>query len=206
VPAELRPLVEARLTQWNILPATLQQQVLQDDNTLDIAAQLAAIPTTQRSNLLSALPSQRRAEVEGSFQKWLQLSDAQRRLLSERVSRYFDLTAEEKQKVLSTLSEAERSQMETTLREFEKLAPAQRVRCINAFGTFASFTPEERQQFLKNAERWQAMTPDQRQAWRKLVQAAPVLPPLPPGAENARPPLPPGAAIPIIPPLATNHN
>jgi hypothetical protein len=51
-------------------------------------------------------------------------------------------------------------------------------------------TVEERQQFLKNAERWQTLSPNERQQWRALVAklATPPLPPMPGG--KSTPPLP----------------
>ena len=50
----------------------------------------------------------------------------------------------------------------------------------------------ERDQFLKNAKRWEEMSPSERETWRRMVQEIPnAPPPLPPGLRNM-PPLPPG--------------
>ena len=38
----------------------------------------------------------------------------------------------------------------------------------------------ERREFLKKAEAWERMTPQERQQWRELVSRVPNLPPLPP--------------------------
>ena len=35
----------------------------------------------------------------------------------------------------------------------------------------------ERQQFLKNADRWKSMKPEERQAWRNIVENAELMPP-----------------------------
>jgi hypothetical protein len=52
--------------------------------------------------------------------------------------------------------------------------------------------PGERADFLRNADRWREMSADQRERWRRLVDAVPPLPPLPPGAGELKlPPLPP---------------
>ncbi len=55
---------------------------------------------------------------------------------------------------------------------------------------------DERDQFLRNAARWEEMTPAQRRLWRQLVRSLPLQPPLPPGfkaaAPGGLPPLPPG--------------
>jgi hypothetical protein len=60
----------------------------------------------------------------------------------------------------------------------EKYPVQQRKKFIAAFKKVAGMSPAERQNFLKNAERWQAMSIDERRAWRDLVAT---LPPLPPG-------------------------
>jgi hypothetical protein len=72
---------------------------------------------------------------------------------------------------------------------------------------------EERQQFLKNAERWKLMKPDQRQAWRDLVIRLSLQPPSPFSRDAAplpsppMPPNPPGPkALHIKGALATNQN
>ena len=51
--------------------------------------------------------------------------------------------------------------------------------------TRGNLTAEERQQFLKNAEKWAAMSPGERQAWRDLVAQLPMLP-----SSNVSPPVP----------------
>jgi hypothetical protein len=208
IPADLRKLIESRLTQWNILPPPLQKQVLDDDQTMNLYLQLEASTTAQRENLLKNLPAGRREEVEGGFRQWVQLSEAERRKLVEHVYRFFELTPREKDKVLATLSEPERRQMESTLASFANLPPAQRVQCIRSFGKFASLNPEDRNQFLKNAERWQAMTPEERQTWRNLVNSTALMPPLPTGL--GAPPMPSPAprrtAGAPAPPVATNGN
>ncbi len=69
--------------------------------------------------------------------------------------------------------------MEETLQAFENLPQPQRRLCIESFSKFASLSPEERDKFLKNTERWQAMTSSERQAWRKIVTDLPPQPPEP---------------------------
>ena len=82
--------------------------------------------------------------------------------------------------------------MENTLQAFAKLPPGQRRICVASFHKFTEFTPAERAEFLRNADRWKLLTPQERDAWRKLVTR---LPPAPPGLVQAQvlpwPPLPP---------------
>ena len=75
--------------------------------------------------------------------------------------------------------------MDKTLQAYAKLSPAQRVQCASSFQKFTGMTLAERQQFLKNAERWKLMSPTERQTWRELVNAAPLLP-----AQRLLPPMP----------------
>jgi hypothetical protein len=83
------------------------------------------------------------------------------------------------------------------------LPPDQRAQCIRGFEKFAGLSLADRQQFLKSAERWQLMTPKERQAWRDLVNKLPPFPPMPPDVPplpNVRPAPRPAAAV------ATNGN
>jgi hypothetical protein len=80
----------------------------------------------------------------------------------------------------------ERRQIEKTLKTYGNLPPDQRAKCARAIEKYVSLSLEDRQQFLKNAERWNLLTPSQRQSWRDLVNKLPP-PPLPPDF----PPLPP---------------
>jgi hypothetical protein len=202
IPRDLRPLVQARLAQWDVFPPPLQKQLLEDERNLQLYLQLEASTPTQQETILKRFPAAQRQEIEAGFQKWRALSEPERQRALVRVNQFFDLTPREKSKVLATLSDAERGQMERTLRNFERLPRAQRAQCINSFGRFASLSGEERLQFLMNAERWQAMTPGERETWRKLVSQAPLLPPIRSRTGASAPPLPPGFA----PPVATNRN
>jgi 2-oxo-4-hydroxy-4-carboxy--5-ureidoimidazoline (OHCU) decarboxylase len=130
---------------------------------------------------------------------WNALSEGQRQKVTAQFNRFFELTPMEKKETLNTLSEAERQQMEKTLETFGKLPPAQRLQCIHAFTEFAGLSAQEKQDFLKNAQRWSQMSPQERQTWRDLVTHVPEWPPLP--SALIMPPMPPD----FHPALATNH-
>jgi hypothetical protein len=108
---------------------------------------------------------------------------------------FFNLTAAEKARTLSTLSEAERLQIEKTLNTYEGLNASQRTQCLKSFQKFASLSPAERQEFLKNAQRWEHMTPSERQSWRYLVSNISHQPPVPPGLLPPEAPKPPPGAV-----------
>jgi hypothetical protein len=68
-------------------------------------------------------------------------------------------------------------------------------------------SPQARAEFLKNAERWSQMSPEDRRIWRDLVANVPKWPPPP----QPSPPLPPPRVPAPLPPhlhptVATNHN
>ena len=182
VPEDLRDLVNSRLERWDALPPQLQAELLANDRPLHYFTHVEA------TNAATADPGQQK--------------------ISDQFNQFFDFTPEEKQKTLNILSDAERAQMEQTLRAFDKLPPAQRARCIRAFAKFAGMGSADRAEFLKNAERWSQLPPNERQAWRDLVAQVPLWPPVPHAL--IKPPMPP---MPPAQPsqrtrsmVATNHN
>lgn len=166
VPADLRGLVDSRLTQWDILPPGLKQEFLDNDRTLHYFARI------ETTNAAPQTPEQQK--------------------ISEQFNQFFELTAGEKKQALGTLSAEERGQMEATLKSFEKLPPQQRFLCVRNYAKFAGMAPAERAEFLRNAGKWSKMSPQERQAWRDLVAQVPVWPPMPGPAvpPNLVPPLP----------------
>jgi len=156
VPENLRDLVASRLAQWDRIPAPVQQMFLTNEQAAGYLARVA-VPSNY-----PALPT-------------LQI----RQSLVKRINQLFDLTSDEKEKVLARLSDAEQRQMTKTFEAFQNLNPNQRRQCLRSFKYFTDMGPTERQEFLLNAERWSRMSPAERQTWRELVSAAPNLPPLP---------------------------
>jgi len=154
VPDDLRALAKTRLAQWDLLPPPLQQEFLANDKTRNY---FAHVETTNRP---VASPEQQK--------------------IAEQFKQFFDLTPEEKQQTLATLSEAERAQMQNTLQSFAQLPPQQRRQCVLNYAKFAGMSGTERAEFLKNAERWSKMSPAERQTWRDLVAHVPLWPPAPP--------------------------
>jgi hypothetical protein len=178
VPDDLRDLVNSRLAQWDALPQQSRQEFLDNDKALHY---FAGVQTT---NAAAANPAQQK--------------------IADDFNRFFELTPEEKQKSLNTLSDAERVQMETTMQSFDKLPPPQRRDCIRAFKEFAGMNAQERAEFLKNADRWSQMSPKERQAWRDLVAQVPLWPPMP--APAVKLPMPPKIQPRPHPAVATNLN
>ena len=180
VPEDLRGLVTSRLAQWDALPPALQKEFLDNDRALHYFAHVEV------TNSATAGP------------------EAQK--LSEQFSQIFELTAAERQQVLGTLPDGERAAMEKTLQSFDQLTPQQRLLCVRNYAKFAGMSGTERTDFLKNAEHWSQMSPEERKSWRDLVAHVPQWPPMPVTTlKSAGPMLPPHIAPkPIRPSMATN--
>ena len=190
IPEPDRKLVEERLQLWDKLPAELQKEVLEHEMIVGYVIHEEATPAASKKGLPDTMPPEWRKKFEQDLAQWNALPQPQRQRMVDHFHQFFELSEKEKAKTLDTLSETERRQMEKTLQTFEKLPSVQRQVCIDSFRRFANMTPEQQLQFLKNAERWQAMTPSERETWRTLVTK---LPPLPPGF--GVPPLPPASSL-----------
>lgn len=190
IPQPARQVLEERLGLWDILPPPLQDEVTEYGSTLHYFLRLENTTPSQQQTILESYPREQRERLEAEMTRWKALPAAERQAIYERFQTFFTLAADQKQKTLEALSAAERKQMEDSLQQFEQLPPEQRRATIESFKKFANFTPVERQDFLRNVERWQAMSPKERDTWRKLVTN---LPPFPPGMEKlpSLPPLPP---------------
>ncbi|HZL13665.1 MAG TPA: DUF3106 domain-containing protein [Verrucomicrobiae bacterium] len=173
VPDNIRDVVENRLTEWSILPPSLQQEFLENERILRYFTHVD----------LSNNPAENfwREPSDADRAHWNALSEPERKQVMAGFNQFFELTPDEKQSALNTLSESERRQMEKTLQTFEKLPPAQRDECVRAFTKFANMSASEQAEFLKNATRWSEMSPSERHTWRDLVVNVPQWPPLPIG-------------------------
>jgi Protein of unknown function (DUF3106) len=180
VPTELRSEVEQRLQLWDLLPPPLQDELRDKDLIASYFAQARSSTPEQLTAIMRLIPPERRAELEKGIDSWQAMSEDDRQKALAGFNKFFELTPEQKEKTLDTVSDDERTQMEQTLAAYAHLTPAQRAQCINSFEKFAQMSVVERQQFLKNAERWKEMTPEERERWRQLVITAPIMPPTPP--------------------------
>jgi len=197
VPDNLRDLVRSRLEQWDALPAASRREFLDNERTLQYFSHVDSTNAPPE-------PGPQGGPSDAEQARWQSLSGDERQRITAQFNEFFELTPDEKQKTLNTLSNAERAQMEKTLQSFDKLPTAQRIQCVRAFTVFAGMSPQDRTEFLKNAERWSQLPPKERQAWRDLVAQVPVWPPMP----NAliMPPMPPKIQLHPHPMMATNQN
>jgi hypothetical protein len=186
VPSAFRDMVRERLEAWDPLPVELRRELLENEAALRHFTELSSGTEEQKKRLVESLPPARRAKLEEGVQQWQAMPAKQREQLLRRFTKFFELSPSEQSRALGSISEAERRQMDRTLQQFSKLPAPQRAQCMRSFDKFASMNVEDRQQFLKNAERWQLMSPAERQSWRTLVTQLSMMPSLP----TRRPPLP----------------
>lgn len=182
VPVPLQPIVQVRLEQWDGMPKELRAELLDHELTM----QYFSAPPHQQHAMMKTLPAAERSRLEQRIAAFRQLTPAERAKLDERLSEFLSMGPLQQQKTLNNFSEAERQEMAKTLLAFKKLAPAQQRTCIASFEKFARMTAAEQMVFLKNAERWEAMSEEDRKTWREVVRIVPPIPDLDPGA----PPLP----------------
>jgi hypothetical protein len=170
VPIGYRELVQVRLERWDKLAPSAQQKLLQNE-----AAIRAMTEVTNRVST-NALPT-RSFILVNTISNWNRLSAKDKKELTENFDYFFQLKSTERQKAIRILSKVEQAQIDVTLQKYGKLTPDQRVQCIQSFDKLAAMSATERQQFFKNTQRWEMMTPKEREDWRNLVETAPMLPP-----------------------------
>jgi hypothetical protein len=203
VPEKDHKLIEERLKQWDLLPPEFQEKVLENELTVQYFIRLEPRPPPRGKGTLLNYPEADRKALEENLARWHAMPLERRQKMFQHINQFFEMPAKEKEKTLKTLEslpDGERQKMERSLETFATLPPDQRQMCIEAFRKFASMSKGEMTQFLRNAERWHEMSPQDRETWRNLVNLLPGQsgPPLPPGVVLRAPPLgtnkPPGSA------------
>lgn len=186
LPTNIAPMVEVRLQHWDSLSPGQQNAVLENKSLLQHLTDFASInPMRQNQPPTNMTPAQRQA-LQEALTTWQSLGRERRLEITKHFKEFFDLTTAEKQKTLSAVSDAERAQIEKAIRQYYELNPRSKARVRNGLDKFCQLSPAEFREFLRNAERWKALSPTERKAWRDLVSSASIQPPLPPGARPVR--------------------
>jgi hypothetical protein len=183
VPSSDRALVEERLQIWDQLSAEDQKDLLEKERLARVVGVLVpspprgpATPSNNTSNELR--------QMELSLGRLNSLSEAKRASVQANFERIFQLPdlAKANEEIESLeLSPTELEQMKKTLEKFRQIPKPQRDACIQNFKKLSQLPPGELREFLRNAEEWQKMSPEDRQQWRALVSKLTPLPPWPPG-------------------------
>jgi hypothetical protein len=196
IPAPWQPLVLERLAQWDKMPPDLQKQVL---NHQLVVAYLST-PVSEQQAVLRSLTNAERDLLQQRIARWKILPAVERVRMDERLNDFFNMRTDKQEQALNNFSDAERQTMQKALDAFRGLTREQRQVCIQSFGRFASrfaaMSAREQIAFLKNAERWQELSQQDRDMWRQVVaivppmpaltMVVPVLPPVTPPAPRAQ--------------------
>jgi hypothetical protein len=141
-------------------------------------------PEAQQAAILRDLSEAERNDMKARIAKFNTLTAEQRADLDERLNTFFSMPVDKQRQALNRIDDAERVKMKVTLDAFRSLPAPQREVCIRSFSKLANMAPEEQIVFLKNIDRWQAMSPQDRQMWRQVVAIVPPMPappaPIPP--------------------------
>ena len=178
VPAEDRTLIESRLSAWDALPNSTQREVLESDEAIQHFVRQASA-RRPAEGVTNALALSVPAEVVQNWERWQALPVEERTRREGNFRRLFDLTTDEQVRAIGALPAVERQRMERALRKFSELPAGKRELCVQNFERLARLSDVERSDYLRNAAKWDAMSQNEREAWRRLVMSVPP-PPMPP--------------------------
>lgn len=180
VPEADRELLLERLKVWDRLSRDVQEEILESDRRFHYFVRQSSANSTRLDEVLAVVPTRAKPHVERQFQQWASLRPDERMRRSARFQRFFDLTPREREEGWGLLSDRDRRLMEISLAQYAKLPEEKKQKVLLGFSKFAELSQTDQEAFLANAARWQAMTPEERTIWRRLVQDLPTTPPLPP--------------------------
>lgn len=196
-PAVLRPILEERLAIWDRMPPADREALLQQDRVVRYFARVRAsepqAPPLPGASIVAAPSVPFR--TQNQLAKVQELSPQARRRVETQWREFLEAPTPLVERKLKSMSEEDRRDMEQVLARFRQLSGPQRQACIDSFTQFAEMKPIDRADFLRRAERWDALSPEERAQWRALVTKLPPLPParigitpppLPPKADKAR--------------------
>ncbi|HUS37315.1 MAG TPA: DUF3106 domain-containing protein [Verrucomicrobiae bacterium] len=193
VPPLWQPMIMKRLGDWDRMPANLKKDALDHE----LVVEYLSTPPHKQEAILRSLTTEERSVLMQRLGGWEILPAAARARVNERLREFFELEPQKQQEALNNFSDSERKSIEQTLQAFRGLTRAQQELCITSFGQFAAkFAAMDRPDqiaFLKNVDRWQEMSQQERDTWRKVVAIVPPMPPLPlppppmPGGQRSSP-------------------
>jgi len=183
VPEAERKLISDSLQKWDLLSADHQQEVLKYEKAMEEFVSERVNATNRVS--IPVPPPPLPPDPLQSISNFIKLPVAQRERMNASFQHFFELSEEEKQKTLELVPAPQRLQMANALSLFTRLPKGGREQFLGSLDKLSGMSETERQDFLQNAERWQALSPAEKQAWRAFVSRVPPLPPLPPGVAFA---------------------
>jgi hypothetical protein len=198
IPEEDRIPVEARLRRWDQLTPELQKAVADNERTLRYTLQLEGSSQPEHAPVPPALPGAAEQSWETRIEKWRSLPPEHRQQMFNQFGKFFELSPKEQGRVLETLPAKERQETLKSLEALEKLPPDQRNACLESFDKVVGKSDSSAASFVITVQRWQAMSAEEKEVWKRLTKV------LPPGLEPPPPgyiprPAPKGATLPAPP-------
>jgi hypothetical protein len=179
VPVLWQPMIMQRLSEWDKVSPKLKQEAFEHQ----LVVEYVSTPAHKQQAVLRSLSEEERKALAQRLGRWQMLPATARARMDDRLREFFALDSAQRQETLNNFSPAERKRMELTLQAFSALTREQREVCIRSFaqfaGKFASMTDAEKVAFLKNVDRWQEMSQEERDTWRQVVAIVPPMPPIP---------------------------
>jgi hypothetical protein len=187
VPSEYREPIADRLARWDALPESAREDLLAYDQAITWLARFNLSNRASTTPAPPLPPPMAGTHLEFELARWQALPESHRDLLCRQFEQFLEMPNPKRERTLGELSPEERQHMEETLSAFARLPPSQRQVCISSFRKLAQMSLTDRADFLRSADRWREMSPDDRARWRQIVDQ---LPPLPPGFTLLPPPPP----------------
>jgi hypothetical protein len=196
IPEPIRSIIKERLLQWDILPPSLQQEVLDNETAIKFFER----PEHVSGNAFDAMSPGQRSDLERRYTNWMGLPEGTRREIVKRFDDFIGMPETARSNTLAQLTDTDYAQMQQTFSQFGMLSKEQRVQAMRGFQKFAELSPAEQASFLKTAERWRTMSEKDRELWRDVVVRAQAV------RTNVPPPLPGSVRVPETSTfLATNN-
>ncbi|HOW66729.1 MAG TPA: DUF3106 domain-containing protein [Candidatus Paceibacterota bacterium] len=172
--------LEDRLHRWDQLPTNFQQAVLAEYYP---QGSPGYIPATQRTSATS-VPSRPYVSPPHTTPR-TPLSVAEKEKILKSFHQFFDLTETEKQRILGLMDQASRQQTETALMTWQRMTAPQRQGLMKSVSIISELPPEQQERYLRMAEQWTRLAPNEQTQLRKYAAQ---LPPLPAGFTNSATP------------------
>lgn len=177
VPEPYRWAVAERLESWDRLPEQIRKDILENERILEFLLPVTGGPPLPPHPGLASLQGQQVNQDE--LRLWEELPPERRKEVLQEFGKLFSLSDKERLELLRSTANHHRERIRALLTQVESMSASDRELCLRALERLASMPPDEQVKFFKKAEIWIRLSPDQRRAWRQLMDKLPPLPPLP---------------------------
>ncbi len=177
IPTRDRPLVKRRLDQWNGLSSDLRADILANIKVMQYFARLVTSTAEQRAALLqtSKDPSN---PINDTDLSWQSLPSKRRQQMFDAYAKFYQLPVHQQAAAIEKIPVPVRLNFKERLEELSRMPEAERQKCIVALQAYSQMTESERKIFRENADRWRAMSRQERLFWSTYVRQLPPLPPV----------------------------